>query len=91
VTVLTRGTITIDVEQCKGCELCIPACRPQVLVMSEEVNKNGYRFPLLHAGCTACKACSDVCPDFVFEVFRYDTPIEIDVPDPDSGAPEGLS
>ena len=30
-TVLTRGTVVIDIERCKGCELCIPACRPGVL------------------------------------------------------------
>ena len=27
----SRGTVTIDVEHCKGCELCIPACPPRVL------------------------------------------------------------
>ena len=73
---LSRGTVTIDTEQCKGCELCIPACRPGVLSMSEELNANGYRFPLLSAGCTACRACRDVCPDYCFEVFKYDTPVE---------------
>ena len=26
--VLTRGTVTIDVLTCKGCELCIAACPP---------------------------------------------------------------
>ena len=26
-------------------------------------------------GCTACPACREVCPDFVFEVYRFDEPI----------------
>jgi 2-oxoglutarate ferredoxin oxidoreductase subunit delta len=41
----TRGTVTVDVETCKGCELCIPACPPKVLEMSTAVNKKGYRYP----------------------------------------------
>ena len=32
VNILTRGTVTIAVDRCKGCELCIPACPPDVLV-----------------------------------------------------------
>ncbi len=86
--IVTRGTVVMDVERCKGCELCIPACRPGVLAMSdiEEVNEQGARFPLLFAGCTACRACREVCPDFVFEVFRYDEPIEL----PESLAPPGF-
>jgi 2-oxoglutarate ferredoxin oxidoreductase subunit delta len=72
--------VTIDVEKCKGCELCIPACRPGVLFMSEPtaVNEHGFRFPLLTAGCTACRACYEVCPDFVFEVFHYNEPLLIE-------------
>jgi 2-oxoglutarate ferredoxin oxidoreductase subunit delta len=77
--VKTRGTVTIDVETCKGCELCIPACPPKVLKMSTAVNRKGYRYPELHPGCTGCAACLMVCPDFCFEVFRYHTPIEIEV------------
>ena len=73
-TVLSRGTVTIDRERCKGCELCIPACPPHVLTMSAEVNTTGYRFPVLAPGCTGCRACHAVCPDFVFEVFKYDQP-----------------
>ncbi len=78
-TVVTRGTVTIDTERCKGCELCIPACPPRVLSMSAEVNSLGYHYPQLHAGCTGCRACLDMCPDFVFEVFKYDSPIRLEV------------
>ncbi|GAA4250489.1 4Fe-4S dicluster domain-containing protein [Dactylosporangium darangshiense] len=66
-----RGTLVIDVERCKGCELCIAACPPDVLSMSAAVNEQGYRYPVLHDGCTGCTACQVVCPDFVFSVYRY--------------------
>ena len=78
--VLSRGTVTIDIEACKGCELCIPACPPEVLVMSSAVNETGYRYPELLPGCTGCLACLQVCPDFCFEVYKYETPIEEEVP-----------
>jgi 2-oxoglutarate ferredoxin oxidoreductase subunit delta len=42
--------------------------------MSTEVNHLGYRYPQLHPGCTGCAACLFVCPDFCFEVFRFDEP-----------------
>lgn len=77
VTVRTRGTVVIDVEACKGCDLCIDACRPGVLTMTtNERNTRGYRYPELRPGCTACQACSQICPDFVFQVWKFETPIE---------------
>lgn len=76
VTVTTRGTVVIDKEACKGCDLCIDACKPGVLLMTDtDLNSRGYRYPLLFEGCTACKACSQICPDFVFQVHKYDEPI----------------
>jgi 2-oxoglutarate ferredoxin oxidoreductase subunit delta len=75
ITVKSRGTVTVDVEMCKGCELCIPACPPGVLAMSEGTNHMGFHWPELHPGCTGCAACLLVCPDFVFEVFRYQEPV----------------
>jgi 2-oxoglutarate ferredoxin oxidoreductase subunit delta len=72
--VISRGTVTIDVESCKGCELCIPVCPPEVLIMSKGVNAQGYRYPELVAGCTGCNACLQICPDFVFEVYRFAKP-----------------
>ena len=70
----TRGTLVIDRAKCKGCELCIAACPPNVLAMSGELNETGYRYPVLHEGCTGCTACQLVCPDFVFSVYRYTKP-----------------
>ena len=80
-TVLTRGTVVIDVAACKGCDLCIDACPPRVLKMTEhQLNHRGYRYQELLAGCTGCRACAQICPDFVFQVYRYDTPIELPLP-----------
>ena len=67
---VSRGTLVIDVDKCKGCELCIAACPPNVLVMSSDVNAIGYRYPQLTPGCTGCTACQMVCPDFVFSVYQ---------------------
>ena len=76
--VLTRGTVVIDVEACKGCDLCIDACKPGVLEMTTTTrNERGYRYPELRAGCTACQACAQICPDFVFQVWKFDQPVEL--------------
>ena len=74
-----RGTVVLDAERCKGCELCIPACPPRVLRMSARRNASGYALPELLEGCTGCGACLMVCPDFCFEVYRLE----------DAGADEG--
>ena len=67
-----RGTVVLDAERCKGCELCIPACPPEVLRMSTQRNSSGYLLPELLEGCTGCGACLMVCPDFCFEVYRFE-------------------
>jgi len=76
---ITRGTIRLDVDACKGCELCIPACPPGVLAMSTARNELGVHYPELEPGCTGCGACVLVCPDFCIDVYRYETPIEYEV------------
>jgi 2-oxoglutarate ferredoxin oxidoreductase subunit delta len=78
-TITSRGTVRIDLEACKGCELCITACPPRVLGMAEDLNRAGFHYPLLEPGCTGCAACLFVCPDFCFEVFRYRQPVHTEV------------
>lgn len=68
-----RGTVMIDKELCKGCELCIPACPPRVLVMSAARNDRGEHYPELLDGCTGCGACAYVCPDFCITVYQFET------------------
>ncbi|MCX4781710.1 4Fe-4S binding protein [Streptomyces sp. NBC_01264] len=74
---MSAGTLVIDTEACKGCELCVDACPPGVLFMTaDEVNARGHRYPRLLPGCIACNACTAICPDFVFQVYRYEGPAE---------------
>lgn len=72
---ISYGTLVIEADRCKGCELCIPACPLDILVMSNDINAIGYRYPILEPGCTGCTACQVVCPDFVFEVYKYAEPL----------------
>jgi 2-oxoglutarate ferredoxin oxidoreductase subunit delta len=68
-----RGTVTMALQRCKGCGLCVPVCRPGVLEMTSERNGHGYVVPRLLDGCTGCGACAAVCPDYVFDVFRFES------------------
>lgn len=67
-----KGTIVVDTEKCKGCEICIEACPPMVIAMSNEVNGKGYYYMYLKEqdGCTGCSNCAIVCPDGVITVYR---------------------
>ena len=51
---ISYGTLVIEADRCKGCELCIPACPLDILVMSKDLNVLGYRYPILEPGCTGC-------------------------------------
>lgn len=66
-----RGTVKIDIEACKGCELCVVACTQDCLVMSPEINIKGYHYAvLINDNCTGCINCALVCPDAVITVYR---------------------
>ncbi|HMD44799.1 MAG TPA: 4Fe-4S dicluster domain-containing protein [Acidimicrobiales bacterium] len=85
--ITVRGTVVIDVEACKGCVLCIDACKPGVLSMTEDRNRRGYHYPELRPGCTGCRACAQICPDFCFQVWKYDEPETLSVDDEGEASP----
>lgn len=66
-----KGTIRVATDLCKGCELCIEACPPSCIGLSDAFNAKGYRFAVLTAEtCTGCGACGVVCPDSAITVLR---------------------
>lgn len=72
---MLHGTITIDEERCKGCELCVNFCPQHVISLaSENFNAKGYHPALLTETetnlCTGCGICAVVCPDVCITVFR---------------------
>lgn len=68
---MIRGTVIIDGEICKGCELCIVACPQESLALSKNINKQGYRYAeLIQDNCTGCINCALVCPDVAITVYR---------------------
>lgn len=59
-----RGSLRIDTDECKGCGLCVEACPPRVIQLSERLNPYGYRTAsYLGRGCTGCGMCFLVCPE----------------------------
>ena len=59
-----RGLIRVDTNECKGCGLCIEACPPRSIRLSERLNHYGYRTATYAgAGCTGCGICFLVCPE----------------------------
>ncbi len=68
---MIKGTVTFNVETCKGCELCIEACPQDSLAMSPSINAQGYHYAvLIKDNCTGCINCALVCPDAVITVYR---------------------
>jgi 2-oxoglutarate ferredoxin oxidoreductase subunit delta len=68
---MIKGTVIIERDICKGCELCIAACPQESLGLSVGINIKGYRYAeLIKDNCTGCVNCAIVCPDVAITVYR---------------------
>jgi 2-oxoglutarate ferredoxin oxidoreductase subunit delta len=64
MAVVSRGKVTIEVEECKGCGLCVDSCPPECLELAPGMNAYGAH-PATYKGegCTACGICFYCCPE----------------------------
>jgi len=68
-----RGTIVIDENRCKGCELCTTVCPKDIIHMADRFTPRGYHPATLvdpEYICTGCLLCSTICPDVAITVYR---------------------
>ena len=62
----------VDIERCKGCQVCTVNCPTDTLGMASGVNGKGYHYSYMKhpENCTGCTTCAVVCPDGVITVYR---------------------
>lgn len=67
-----RGAIVVDIEHCKGCELCMESCPTKTIGMEQAVNSKGYHYAFMQNPdtCKGCTNCAVICPDGVITVYR---------------------
>ncbi len=66
-----KGDIVVDIERCKGCEVCLDVCPTETISMVDQVNGKGYHYMQnVNDACTGCTNCAIVCPDGVITVYR---------------------
>jgi 2-oxoglutarate ferredoxin oxidoreductase subunit delta len=75
-----KGKVEIDIQHCKGCELCTAACKEHAITLSNTLNIKGYRYAVANNDlCTGCVNCALVCPDAVITVYRTSAKKKVDI------------
>lgn len=73
-----RGTIVVDENLCKACELCVEACPQHVIGLNTEIiTPRGFHPAyLIKDECTGCGICALVCPEAAITVYREKKPVK---------------
>lgn len=71
-----RGKVTISIEECKGCGLCVASCPPKCLFLAPELSAYGvHSASYTGQDCTGCGICFYCCPEpGAIIVYRLGTP-----------------
>jgi len=62
---VNKGYLIIRKQWCKGCKLCVYACKRGVIKVVGERGKIQVVNP---GNCNLCRLCESICPDFVIKV-----------------------
>lgn len=68
-----KGTVVINQQRCKGCNLCVVACPTHSLSLHPtDVNDKGYNYSYMSnpETCIGCANCGVVCPDACITVYK---------------------
>ena len=67
-----KGTISVDENLCKACELCVEACPQKVIALHLDIiTPRGFHPAHIELeGCTGCGICALVCPEAAISVYR---------------------
>ena len=59
-----KPAVTVHIDLCKGCGLCIVHCPKDVLKASNQINALGYPTTIVASDdCIGCGNCYLVCPE----------------------------
>lgn len=67
------GTVVVNTERCKGCDLCVVSCPCDVLELQpRDVNTKGYHYVYMKNpdSCIGCANCGYVCPDGCLTIYK---------------------
>jgi len=65
--------VTISIEYCKGCGLCVDFCPQDIMQLDTQVTtQKGYHPAMCtdQESCTACLSCALMCPDVAITIER---------------------
>ncbi|SNR59228.1 4Fe-4S binding protein [Desulfurobacterium atlanticum] len=62
-----KGIVEINVEWCKGCNVCASVCPTDVLELDRVRAVMTVKHP---EKCIGCNQCEMICPDFCIYVFK---------------------